>query len=193
MKLEDLKKTLIDGNIKYSNQELENIFELRTKRTLSTINKKMLADVLLMILTTMILVSSTFILGLKSKFIISGEIIGFSFIAFVHYQIKYRLLNVFNFEENSLLKSVIKIKNRLSNYLIFYKIIIPIFFSLLLTKYLFDQYNNWNDILDFWPLIGLTILISFLIVNKLTSILYGKELRKLKEVIASFNNLKGSE
>jgi hypothetical protein len=187
MELEDLKKTLVDKKIKYSNQEIENIFEIRTKRTVSTINKKMMTDVILMILTTLILVSVTFILGLKSKFIISGEIIGFSLMAFVHYQIKYRLLNDFNFEKNSLLQSVTKIKNRLNYYLISYKIIIPIFFSFLLTKYLFDQDNNWNNILELWPIISATAIISFLIVNKLTSILYGKELRKLKEVIISFN------
>ena len=98
MGIEDLKKDIQESQINYSRTEIEDIFRIRTKRSLSKINIKMLWDAVLMAVSVVVLVVATFMIGLKDKYLVSLEIIGVMLFLFIHYRIKYRLLNKLNFE-----------------------------------------------------------------------------------------------
>ncbi len=98
MELEEVKDYIRKEQPNYSRAEIQDILRIRTKRSLSRVNSTMFWDAVFMGLTVAMLVGVTFIIGLKDKYIISLELIGLAFCLFIHYRIKYRLLNKINFD-----------------------------------------------------------------------------------------------
>ncbi len=181
MELEELKQRNWLKEIKYSRAELESIFEVRTKSSVKDINRKMLLDALFMLLTTSILILVTFLLGLKSRYLISGQIIGFALLLLMHYKIKYIMLNRVSFHKDHIRKGIIKVYSRLRNYVVAYYIIVPLFVLTLLTKTRSDLGYDF-DINGL--LLSLIALFSSLIVTHLlVKILYRKDLERLMAIV----------
>jgi hypothetical protein len=187
MELEDLKERITDNTVNYSRTELEQIFQLRTKRTVSQINNKMLIDVLLMILTTAVLVTATFIIGLRSRYVVSGQIIGFSILIFIHYRIKHVLLNRTVNSKYGIREATKKLIHLLNIYINAYKIILPNFFALLVVKHFYDLSQNWEIVISNWPLILTAFVFGFLAAYMSSKIIYGKEIERLKGVVTAMD------
>ncbi|HNP19633.1 MAG TPA: hypothetical protein PKL31_14445 [Fulvivirga sp.] len=187
MELEELKEQIADSQVSYSRSELKEIFTLRTKRTVSKINRKMLIDALLMILTTALLVAATFIIGLRSRYVVSGQIIGFSLLIFVHYRIKSVLIKKAQNSDNGLQIGAEKLVRILNKYIYAYKIILPSFFSILTIKHYYDLTHNWSAVSDHWLIIIIAAVTGYIAANITAKMIYGKELNKLKKIIEAMD------
>lgn len=186
MELDQLKKSYKKSEVKYSSEELKSIFEIRTQGSIKSINNKMLIDALLMILMTLVLITITFTLGLRSKYMVSGQIAGFGIILLLHYRLKYFLLNNINFERNDIRSAIRKVFKIFKMYWYGYQIIIPA-----MTITLFAFVNEYAVLLKnigplfIYPIVG---LISFFITSSLLKTIYGAEFKKLKELNDSILN-----
>lgn len=183
-KLKDLKSE----SIAYSRTEINQIFELRTQRSLKSTNKKMLFDLLLMGVTTILLIAITFYLGLQSRILISGQIGIIACILIIHYRIKYILLNNVDMISDGIKSAVIKIKNRLEMYIIVYQIVLPPLFSLLMIKFQFDTLGSWSAVLAKWYYVAATFVISFVVVRLLCFKIYGNDINNFKNLIKSLDS-----
>ncbi len=187
MELEELKEQVARNAVSYSRSELNEIFTLRTKRTVSKINKKMLIDVLLMILTTTLLVAATFIIGLRSRYVVSAQIIGFALLIFVHYRIKFILIKrAFN-SEYGLRIGAKKLVSLLNKYIFAYKIVLTSFFSILTIKHYSDLAYDWSAIVEQWPIIFIAAVTGYLAATITAKMIYGKELEKLNKIIVAMD------
>ncbi|MTI39789.1 hypothetical protein [Fulvivirga lutimaris] len=184
----DKLKELKTDSIKYSRTEINQIFELRTERSLKSTNRKMLIDLLLMGITTAILISITFFIGLQSRLLVSGQIAIIAGILIIHYRIKYMLLNNVDLSNNGIKPAITKIKNRLEGYIVFYQIALPPLFSLLMVKFQFDTYGGWNGVFNKWYYVAGTFVLSLVVVRFLCNKIYGKDMDRFKSLIDSLNN-----
>ena len=165
--------------VKYSKEELDSIFEVRTKRNISKINKSMLVDAILMMITAGFLIFTTFILNLQSRYLVSLEILGFVFVMLVHYKIKYTLINRQpDFESEDLLSGISVIVKRIKNYVLAYKLIVPLIICALYARF---NYTASLDINYLW-LLAPIFLGGFLIVHWTCRLMYGKALGELLEL-----------
>lgn len=187
MDIEKLKEIKTDA-IKYSRAEINQIFELRTARSLKSTNKKMLIDLLLMGVTTILLIAITFFIGLQSRFLVSGQIVIVAGILIIHYRIKYILLNNVDLTSDGIKSAVIKIKSRLEGYIIFYQVSLPILFTLLMLKFQLETHGNWSNVLGNWYYLASTFIISIVVVRLLCNKIYGNDLRSFKSLIAGLDS-----
>lgn len=185
MELDQLKKLYNTSSINYSRAELQSIFDIRTKGTLQQINKKMLVDGVLMLITAVSLISVTFLLGLRSKYLISSQILGFTVLLFLHYRLKYWLINTIDFEKFGINHAIKRVYNIFKTYWIIYQLCVPLF-----TVFLCYKLANYLAILNdidqaiLYPSVGVLML---MITSILLKAIYGKEIKKLKELVNSIN------
>ena len=186
MELEEIKRILETSEIKYSKREINDIFGIRTRRSLKSVNRKMLWDVLGMITMVLILVTITFMIGLQDRYLISAEIIGLAVILTIHYRIKYHLLNKFNYDRG--VKTIlITVKGRLTHYLKAYLLIIP---TVAAALYLNTQWSilqlTKHSVIETAIRLGLTlpiVIFVYLVTKKLIMLVYGNNLNELEELI----------
>jgi len=187
MDIDKLKEIKTDA-VKYSRAEINQIFELKTQRSLRSTNRKMLLDLLLMGATTILLITLTFFIGLQSRFLVSGQIAIIAGVLLIHYRIKYNLLNHVDLIGDGIKLAIVKIKNRLDAYLVFYQAALPPLFGLLMLKFQFETYGSWNEILDGWYYVAITLVLSFFIVRVLCYKIYGDDLKNFKNLIDVLEN-----
>ncbi|QSE97135.1 hypothetical protein [Fulvivirga lutea] len=187
MELEQLKGKILETDVSYSKSELEDIFKIKTQSAVQRINRTMLIDALVMIGLTALLVLITFYLGLKSRYVVSSQIIGAAAILLVHYKIKYRLINVFN-PNLSVIENAQKTYNYLKRYCLAYYIITPLL-TLSLSFNLYLQLNlDWSTTSIFLVLLGITI-ITLACTHLIVRIIYYNPKNRIKTIILQFNNL----
>ncbi|MEQ8925111.1 MAG: hypothetical protein RLO81_04820 [Fulvivirga sp.] len=187
MELEELKNKVQKDDIKYSSQELESIFEIKTLSTVQRINRTMLIDALVMTGLTALLVGVTFYLGLKSRYVVSSQIIGAAAILLVHYKIKYRLINVFN-PNLSIVQNSERTYKYLKRYCSAYYIIVPLL-TVSLGANLYLQLNlDWSTIAVFLVILGMAI-ITLACTHLIIKIIYSKPISRIKAIIYQFNNI----
>ncbi len=185
MELEELKTKKWQNEVSYSLDELESIFEIRTKSTIKNVNRKMFIDAMLMLLTTTVLISTTFWLGLRSKYIVSGQIIGFACFLLMHYRIKYLILNNVNLLSNTIRDGIASVYKRLYNYIIAYYIFIPIFAISLMFKIRSDLGYQIELSTENALIYSVTLMGSILVVYLLSTVLYKKDLARLKSLLST--------
>ncbi|MEM7109412.1 MAG: hypothetical protein AAF519_14395 [Bacteroidota bacterium] len=190
MEFEKIKRHVEENRPVYSKTELEDIFTLRTKRSLSKINSKMFWDALFMVFSVVILVIATFMIGLKDRISISLELVGLSAFLFVHYRIKYHLLNKPNIDL-SIKNSVKRSLKTLKTYLKLYQILIPTGVTAL---YLKIQWDLWF-IMD-WSTPEITLRSTFsilifvliwMVTKKLIRVMYIPQTIRLHELISELD------
>jgi len=193
MSLDTLKDIWNKTEPSYSKAELKSIFEIKTRRQVKSVNKIMLLDYALMTATALVLIATTFLLGLKSRYFITFEIVGLSTVMAIHYWIKYRLLNPKSLQHKDLKSTIEQLIKRLKGYLIAYKVIIPFMVS---AVYLRLQYNLMSlqnrtpqeSIIELLFVVPIAVL-CYLFVQWLSAKMYGTQLSKLKN---NFSQLRGS-
>ncbi len=186
MELDELKNKLNAVHIHYSAQELNEIFEIRTKRAVSNVNRKMLWDAILMVIVAAGLIAVTFLTGLKSRYLVSGEIVAMSVLLLIHYRIKYYLLNTIGFDGN-IRQAMFQCLNRMQLYMYVYWTVVPLGISLL---YL-DLQNqlirliepDTSELIVRYALVLPLGLVIFFITRKLTYVLYGQDMDRLRGLI----------
>lgn len=190
MELEQIKRHVLETQPTYSQAEIEDIFSIRTKKSLSKVNSNMFWDAVFMGLSVVGLVSVTFVLGLKDKYLISIEIIGLAFCLLIHYRIKHRLLNRFNFEID-IQNAAKRLVNSLSSFMRLYLWLVPSAISVL---YLYIQFRLYH--LSNWLIFETTVrfalvipllLITLFLTKGLIRIMYQRHLDELKEIIKNLN------
>ncbi|MEM9857373.1 MAG: hypothetical protein AAF843_08460 [Bacteroidota bacterium] len=186
MELEEIKDYIRKEQPNYSRAEIQDILRIRTKRSLSRVNSTMFWDAVFMGLTVAMLVGVTFIIGLKDKYIISLELIGLALCLFIHYRIKYRLLNKINFDIDLHNAAQTAIK-RLSKFISIYLWIIP---SSVSAIYLYTQFRlfevtswQWGETLSRFSLVIPIAVITLLITRGLIRIMYQRHLKALKHIV----------
>ncbi|MEQ8476611.1 hypothetical protein [Fulvivirga sp.] len=184
----DKLKELKTDSIEYSRTEINQIFELRTVRSLKSTNKKMLIDLLLMVITTAFLIGITFFIGLQSRLLVSGQIVIIAGILIIHYRIKYMLLNNVDLSSNGIKPAITKIKNRLEGYITFYQLTLPPLFSMLMVKFQFDINGGWIGVFNKWYYVACIFVLSLIVVRFLCYKIYGKDMGRFKSLIDSLNN-----
>ncbi|UII26483.1 hypothetical protein LVD15_24830 [Fulvivirga maritima] len=198
MELDELRKSwkAQTDEVKYSKKEVDEIFEVKTKRSLKTLNRNMLTDALLMALTTLAFISVSFLLGLKDRVWISAELITMALVLTLHYKIKYHLINQFDFEVNGVKSAMIKTIDKLKRYIKIYKIGIPCISTLLFITYLirvnFYQHGVYfsSDLLTWkWALAPVCYLTTHLIVHVLAKWMYGKSISKMESDLKKLDSL----
>lgn len=190
MELNELKKMweTEDQPLRYERAELTRIFEMRTKRAVARITKNMLLDAILMLVTTAGFVAVTFILGLKSRFVISGELMTIALILGIHFQIKYRTLHRLDFTTTGIQEAIQLVVRKLKNYIMFYKISIPLLSGGLFVWYRLNvhYYKYGTYTLDHpWRegvITGVITIAVFFLTLWLTRLMYGAELKKLQQL-----------
>lgn len=191
MELDELKKIWEAKNaeVKYSKPALKDIFEVRVKRAIGRINKNMLWDAILMITATVGFIAITFILGLKDRYMISGELLLIATILFIHYRIKHLTINSFNFENNGVGGAVKKVIRRLKGYIFLYKILVPAMTGGLFLLYQANLYYYQFGSYSLEVISGTTIFIAlaiavvaYFLTTWVTYNMYGKELIRLKQL-----------
>lgn len=196
MELEELKEAwkAKHENVHYSRNELNSIFEIKTKRALRGINRSMWIDAILMILATAGFVAVTFILGLKSRYMISGELLFVATLLGLHYRIKYLTFNKLDLTKDGIKAAITRVIRKVKGYLLLYKILIPTFAGGLFLLYEFNlHYYNTNEFILEQPFksVGIALIIALLalvITNFVIHIMYGKELKKLEKLIAHLSD-----
>lgn len=185
MELEDLKGKIDVSKISYSRAEIESIFELRTKKTVRSINKKMLIDALLMITTTVVLVAITFSLGLRSRYIISIQILSLALLLLAHYRIKYLLLNKLDLHSHSVTEVIQVTFKTIRRYWIGYHVVIPLLFSSL-TWYLISGIAKHQDSLVTLMISSAIGILTLGITNVLVRKIYQGDYQQLKKNYEQF-------
>ncbi|MEO0555432.1 MAG: hypothetical protein AAF149_19655 [Bacteroidota bacterium] len=185
MELDEIKKSVESSQANYSRNEIEDIFRIRTKKSISKINSKMLWDAVFMLVTVVILVSATFMIGLKNKYLISFEIICMAAFLLIHYRIKYYLLNKLNFELDIKASIHVAVK-RLKIYINIYKMIVPSAIAGFYLKIQFDLFTitDWSVFeiaVRFGLFLPLSVLV-FVITDRLTKLMYSNQLHELKSL-----------
>ncbi|ELR69249.1 hypothetical protein C900_05320 [Fulvivirga imtechensis AK7] len=196
MELDELKRAwnTKSPKIEYTKTTLNDIFEIRTKRAVGKINRNMLWDAILMLIATAGFIVITFALGLKSRFMISGELILIATILGIHYRIKYLTINKFDFEDSGIGVAIRKVIKRLKGYIILYKILIPALSAVLYLLYCsnayYYEYGSYSlselGTSSIAPVLLITIT-CYLVAWKVTQIMYGQELKKLQELSNEFD------
>ena len=190
MELDDLKRAwdVENPKIEYTKATLKDIFEIRTKRAVSNINKSMLWDAILMITATAGFIVITFALGLKSRFMISGELALIATILSIHYRIKYLTINNFNFEDSGMGTAIRKVIKRLKGYIILYKILIPVLSAGLYLLYNVNAHYYITGVYSFDAFSGMDVvvtmliaIVSYLLIYGTTYFMYTGELRRLEK------------
>ncbi|UII30271.1 hypothetical protein LVD17_18420 [Fulvivirga ulvae] len=189
MELDELKETWKNtAPVHYNRKELDSIFEIKTRRSLQGINRSMLTDAVLMVLATAGLMTITFILGLKSRYIISGELLLVAILLGLHYRIKYLTFNKINLNKNSIKEAISRITKKVSLYLLLYKVLTPLVAVSLFvlyeanTNFYKTGYYSLNDplyVLVVASGIGILVLV---LTHFITKAMYGKELQRLKQL-----------
>ena len=187
MELDELKELINEKPISYSREELESIFQIKTKRQLGEVNKKMRVDMILMILTALGIISVAFFLGLRDRLSLSAEVILLVGLVLIHYRIKYVKVNQINLFKYDVRAGVEKSVNSLKFYLKLYKIVIP-FFTAFFYSYqrtvLLNIKGTIPQGISEWSFeIGIVLLImvlTFFLTQWISQRLYGKELTKLE-------------
>lgn len=191
MELDEIKRSVESSHINYSRAEIEDIFRIRTRRSLSKLNSKMLWDAVLMFCSVVVLVVATFLIGLEDRYLISMEITGLAVLLYIHYRIKYYLLNRFNFDID-IKTSAQKTVKRLSIYLNVYKLLIPVGITGLYLKTQYDLATviEWgtSEMLLRFGLVAPLLLLSFIVTKKLISLLYQHHLDELGHMINDLTN-----
>ncbi|MBL6449519.1 hypothetical protein JMN32_24620 [Fulvivirga sp. 29W222] len=189
MELNELKKTWQEAKpVQYSRKELDSIFEIKTRRSLKSINRSMLTDAVFMVLVTAGFVSITFILGLKSRYIISGELLFIAILLCLHYRIKHLTLSRINLSENNITEAILQIIKKVKGYLLLYKVLTPLIAGGLFILYQVNT-NFYNTGIYSLPrpafTIGIALSTGILVLaltHFITTTMYGKELKRLKQM-----------
>ena len=186
MELDELKSKLDVSDVLYSASELNDIFAVKTKHAVNRINRKMWWDAVFMVLTAATLIVTTFLIGLRDRYLISSEIIILSAALFIHYRIKYYLLNKINFEEK-FNHAVTKVRRRLRVYMRIYEVVIPLGIAALYLNIQIDLIAmKHTEALDKIIRLGFTLpLISvvYVLTKKLVHLIYGPDLEKLNTIV----------
>ena len=185
MEIEDFKGKIDLSGVSYSEAEIESIFQLRTKSTIKNINRKMLLDALLMIITAILLISLTFAIGLRSRYYVSTQIIGLSLLLLAHYRLKYLHLNKSDFHHQSIREVISSTYRTFKKYWIGYHIVVPLMMASLSIKLMLDLSHDINMLFSIFisvcsGLVGL--MVTYIVAKKM----YHKEYNKLKEVYQHF-------
>ena len=190
MELDELKEAwkTRDKDVHYSRNELESIFEIKTRRSLREINKSMLTDAVFMILATAGFMSVTFILGLKGRYVISGELLLVATLLGLHYRIKYLTFNKINFNKNNIKEAVARIIKKVRVYLWLYKVLTPLIASGLFLLYQanLSYYQTGIYALN-TPFYSISIaagigILALILTHFITQAMYGKELNRLRKL-----------
>ena len=185
MELEDLKGKIDVSKISYSRAEIESILELRTKKTVRSINKKMLVDALLMIATTIVLIAITFTLGLRSRYLITAQIVSLALLLLAHYRIKYILLNKVNLHSYTVSEVIQQTYKTTRRYWIGYHVVVPMMFSSLTWYLILSISAQSHSFITF--LSSLTVgLMTLGITNVLVRKIYQAEYQQLKKNYEQF-------
>lgn len=194
MEIDELKSLINEKPVSYSRKELEGIFEVKTKRTLDGINRKMRWDMILMIITVLGLIAVVFLLGLKDKFSLSIELIFLMTVVTIHYRIKHYKVNQVDLSRYDLATGLVKSVNSLKLYLKLYRTVIPLLAGV------FYGYQRWIvlSIKDEFPAqldeilieAGLFVLVAavvWFITLWISKKLYGKELKTMESYLRQLN------
>ena len=193
MDIDKLKKDWQQStdDLRYSRAALNSIFEVKTKRSLRQINRSMWLDAVIMLLVTASFIVISFMLGLKDRYVISGELLLVALLLYIHYKIKRMMLNQVQFTDSNIKNVLERIISKMQVYLYAYSIIIPATGAGL---YLLYQYNLSTYSRMPFTLATTDILITscvgatlFLITRFICRLMYGHELDKL---ISFRNDLK---
>ncbi len=186
MEIQELKDQFNKASVHYSRQELNDIFEVRMKSTVDQVNKKMLWDAVLMLVVAGGLIMATFLIGLKQRYWVSGEILVVSLLLLLHYRIKYYLLNRFDFEGN-VMQALMRCKKRLLFYMKVYWGVVPssigiLYLSIQTGLVGYPAMDDPGSILRF-SLVFPIVWVLFVITKKLTQFLYGEDITHLNGLI----------
>lgn len=124
MELEVLKESINKSEPRYSRQEIEGIFEVKTKHTVRGMGRVMLFDLIIMSVVAIIMIGLAFIIGLQDRYFISLEIILVTGVLYLHYAIKRKLI----YSQLSNAGITYSIENTLKTiklYINFYKVLVP--------------------------------------------------------------------
>ncbi|MBL3657564.1 hypothetical protein [Fulvivirga sediminis] len=198
MELDELRKSwkAQTDEAKYSKREINEIFEVKTKRSLKVLNRSMLFDALLMIVTIVAFISYSFLMGLKDRLWISAELITMALVLTLHYKIKYNLINQLDFEANGVKSAMTKTIRKLKKYIKIYETAIPCISTLLFITYLarvnfYEHGTYFSSALITYKLAfaPLCYLATWLIVKFLAKWMYGKSILKMESDLKKLDNL----
>lgn len=194
MELDDLKKLIEERPISYSRNELESIFEIKTKRELNGINRKMRWDMIFMVITATVIIGVAFLLGLSDRFSLSVELILLVSVVSIHYRIKYFKINEINLSKYNLATGLTKSIKSLRFYIKLYRIFIPalatVFYGYqrwMLLKTKKDLPDQISEVLIESLLVMIVGVSVYFLTKWMSEKLYGKELRKMEEYLSKLN------
>lgn len=189
MELDELKETWKTSNpVHYNREELDSIFEIKTRRSLKSINRSMLNDAFLMVLATAGFITLTFILGLKSRYVISGELVLVATLLGIHYRIKYLTINKINLNQNSIKEAISLIIKKVRVYLVLYKVLTPLIAGGLYLLYEVNahyyqagSYSLADPVFSLGIAAGIALL-ALVLTHLITRAMYGRELGRLRQL-----------
>ncbi|MEP2772612.1 MAG: hypothetical protein ABJH05_10710 [Fulvivirga sp.] len=125
MELEILKKELNKDQPKYSRQEIQSIFEIKTKRAVGSMNRVMFFDLIIMTMLATAMIALTFIINLQDRYFISLQILLVAGVLYLHYAIKRKV--IYNqLSNNGIKNSIENILYKMNVYVNIYKGLVPI-------------------------------------------------------------------
>lgn len=162
MEFDVLKKQLEESAPHYSRNEIESIFEIRAKRTVSDFNKVMQIDLIVMAVVALLMVALTFALGLKEKYFISLEILLIAGLLYVHFRIKKAVIQR-QLANTGIILSIEKVISRIRCYVTVYKVLIPVIICSVYAKTILILLNSRALINDTtWYLLSIVIPLAYL-------------------------------
>lgn len=189
--MDELKEFWKASGKHYDRNKLEHMFQAEVKQSLDALNRRMYLDNILMIVIAVILLITVYFSGLQNKLPVVIEILFITSVVFIHYRIKHRLLN-------SPLKNISNIKEavrlttkRLKSYLLSYKILVPIGFSLIYLQriWLIMQARQvaWDEMLVEWGLVLPVYIVMYIAVKIIVKFMYGSSLYELNKLNQELN------
>lgn len=178
-----------------SEEQLRQALALKTKSSVSRINRNMLIDAIVALMISVGIIIFTVYLNLENKWLVITFIIFISTILAVHYRVKYKMINLIDLETESIREGIEKLISRLEWYKRLYLLLIPIFTCLLFTIVHILLFSHiigpWFYALSFWAWEALVIpvvLSVYFIVKILYHRMFGKHLELLKENLLELDN-----
>lgn len=178
-----------------SEEQLRQALTLKTKSSISHINRNMLIDAIVALMISVGIIIFTIYLNLENKGFVMTFILCIIALLAVHYRVKYKMINQVDLETKSIKDGIEKLIDHLEMYKKLYLLLIPLITGLLFTMVHILLFSHligpWFYDLSFWAwetLVIPVVLPVYLIVKLLFHRMYGKQLELLKENLLELDN-----
>ncbi len=181
---------------KYSTQELDSIFELRTKRLANNINSALRIDAILMVISASASIISLFMIGGTNRVLDSLIVLCAAIVLLLLYRFRSRSIDHFAVADSSVRQKSQDLINRMQKYIRSYLLLIPtlssaLYIILILRVSSWSQGAitiDWNLILKIAPVV-LIAIVAYFLTKTLAAAVFGKSLSELRQAIYDLDYL----